>query len=344
MAVFGAPVAHEDDPERAVRAALAIRDAPLAACASRVNTGEAVVSLGCLVRTPERESRPATSSTTTFRIEEAADADTVLVGEATYRATQGAIEYGERRLLQAKGKADPSPSTKRSARRLELRATYEGPPLAPLVGRKEELSLVLDTLARAQRDRTVQLVTLVGVPGIGKSRLVWELQRALAGDPGLVTWRRGRCLPYGDGVSYWALGEMVKAQAGILESDNADTVQAKLGRAVRDLVDRPDERRTGSRATCAHSLALEAPASERREEAFTAWRRFFEALGERGPLVLVFEDLHWADVGLLDFLDHLADWATSCRSSSCARHGRSCSSVALAGAVARTLRRSRSRR
>ena len=91
-------------------------------------------------------------------------------------------------------------------------------------------------------------------------------------------------------------------------------------------------------------VALEAPASERREEAFTAWRRFFEALGSSVPLVLVFEDLHWADVGLLDFLDHLADWATLMPLSCSARHGRSCSSVALAGAVARTLRRSRSRR
>ena len=307
MAVFGAPVAHEDDPERAVRAALAIRDG-LSGVRVAVNTGEAVVSLAASSGAPEGIATGDVVNTT-FRIEEAADADTVLVGEETYRATKGAIEYGERRLLQAKGKTEPFPVYEALRASPELRAATDGPSLVPLVGRKGELGLVLDAIARARRDRTVQLVTLVGVPGIGKSRLVLELQRALAGEPGLVTWRRGRCLPYGDGVSYWALGEMIKAQAGMLESDTADSVHAKLGRAVRELVTDPTEA-AWVESHLRPLVALEAPAGERREESFTAWRRFFEALGERGPLVLVFEDLHWADVGLLDFLDHLADWAT----------------------------------
>ena len=307
MAVFGAPVAHEDDPERAVRAALAIRDG-LPGVRVAVNTGEAVVSLGASSGTPEAIATGDVVNTT-FRVEEAAEAGTVLVGEGTYRATQGAIEYGERRLLQAKGKTEPLAVYEALRAGPEVRRTPEGSPLAPLVGRKEELSLVLDTIARAKRDRTVQLVTLVGVPGIGKSRLVWELQRALAAETGLVTWRRGRCLPYGDGVSYWALGEMVKAQAGILESDSAVSVHAKLRRAVRELVTDPTEAEWVE-SYLRPLVALDAPASERREEAFAAWRRFFELLGELGPLVLVFEDLHWADEGLLDFLDHLADWAT----------------------------------
>ena len=168
--------------------------------------------------------------------------------------------------------------------------------------------MILDTLARARRDRTVHLVTLVGVPGIGKSRLVWELQRALADEPSLVTWRRGRCLPYGDGVTYWALGEMVKAQAGILETDDSQTAAAKLGRSARDVVG------TSADAGWIEShlrplLALEGDAGRERDEAFAAWRRYFEALAEPAPLVLVFEDLHWADEGLLDFIDHIADWA-----------------------------------
>ena len=142
--------------------------------------------------------------TTTFRIEEAADPASVLVGESTPLATRGAIEYGDRRVLQAKGKAHPVAVYEAHRAMTERRPAYDRLPLAPLVGRKEELALILDTLARARRDRTVQLVTLVGVPGIGKSRLVWELQRALADEPNLVTWRRGRCLPYGDGVTYWA--------------------------------------------------------------------------------------------------------------------------------------------
>jgi class 3 adenylate cyclase/tetratricopeptide (TPR) repeat protein len=306
MAVFGAPVAHEDDAERAVRAALAIRDA-IAGVKVAVNTGEAVVQLEAR---SGAEEGIATGDvvTTTFRIEEAAAPGSVLVGESTCHATRGAIEYGERKVLEAKGKAHPVVVYEAHRAITELRPAYGGPPLAPLVGRKEELALILDTLARARRDRTVQLVTLVGVPGIGKSRLVWELQRALADEPNLVTWRLGRCLPYGDGVTYWALGEMVKAQAGILETDDSQTAAAKLGRSSRDVVG------TTAEAAWIEShlrplLALEGDAGRKRDEAFAAWRRYFEALAEPGALVLVFEDLHWADEGLLDFIDHIADWA-----------------------------------
>jgi class 3 adenylate cyclase/tetratricopeptide (TPR) repeat protein len=310
MAVFGAPISHEDDPERAVRAALAIRDS-VPGVRVGVNTGEAVVQLGAASGAGEGIAT-GDVVTTTFRIEEGAQTDTVVVGESTYRATQGAVEYGERRLLHARGKAEPVAVYEAQRVTAELRPAYEGPPLAPLVGRKEELSLILDTLSRAKRDRTVQLVTLVGVPGIGKSRLVWELQRALTDDPGLVTWRRGRCLPYGDGVTFWALGEMVKAQAAVLETDDAPTAEGKLARAVRDLAADPREAEW-IEANLRPLLALgneDIPQFETRDEAFSAWRRFFELLGDWGPLVLVFEDLHWADDGLLDFIDHVADWAT----------------------------------
>jgi class 3 adenylate cyclase/tetratricopeptide (TPR) repeat protein len=307
MAVFGAPVAHEDDPERAVRAALAIRDG-ISGVRVAVNTGEAFVSLAATSGTSEGIATGDVVNTA-FRIEEAAEPRTVLVGESTYRATHDVIEYGERRLLQAKGKTEPLPVYEALRTTAELRPAHR-PPLAPLVGRKEELSLVLDTIARARRALTVQLVTLVGVPGIGKSRLVWELQRALADDPGLVTWRRGRCLPYGDGVTYWALGEMVKQQASILESDDSGTVEGKLTRAIADLV--PDRGDAAWLEGHVRTLLALEPAARgaSREEAFAAWRRLFEALAESGPLVLVFEDLHWADTGLLDFIDHLADWST----------------------------------
>jgi class 3 adenylate cyclase/tetratricopeptide (TPR) repeat protein len=307
MAVFGAPKAHEDDPERGVRAALAIRDA-IPGVKVAVNTGEAVVKTEAVSGSGEGIAI-GDVVTTTFRIEEAADAGTVLVGESTFRATQALVEYGERRVLQAKGKAEPVAIYEALRLRPDVRDSDAPGPLAPLIGRKEELSLILDTIARAKRDRTVHLVTLVGAPGIGKSRLVWELQRALSDDTGLVTWRRGRCLPYGDGVTFWALGEMVKAQTGILESDSADAVETKLRRGVHDLVADPKEA-TWVESHVRPLVALDAPQGERREEAFTAWRRFFEGLAEWGPLVLVFEDIHWADEGLMDFLDHLADWAT----------------------------------
>jgi predicted ATPase/class 3 adenylate cyclase len=308
MAVFGAPVAHEDDTERAVRAALAIRDA-LPGTRGAVHTGEAVVSLAAASGTGEGIATGDVVNTA-FRIEEAAEPGTVLVGEPTYRATQAIIEYGEPRRVQAKGKAEPLVVYEALRAKSELRPAFEGPSLAPLVGRKEELSLILDTLARARRDHALQLVTLVGVPGIGKSRLVWELERALDDDSGLVTWRRGRCLPYGDGVTYWALGEMVKAQAAILETDDAVTVERKLGGAVRAALSDPAEA-AWVESHLRRLLTFQPAAGAGRDETFAAWRRFFEALAEERPVVLVFEDLHWADDGLLDFIDHLADWAVA---------------------------------
>ena len=308
MAVFGAPVAREDDTERAVRAALAIRDA-LPGTRGAVHTGEAVVSLAAASGTGEGIATGDVVNTA-FRIEEAAEPGTVLVGEPTYRATQAIIEYGEPRLVQAKGKAEPLVVYEALRAPSELRPAFGGPSLAPLVGRKEELSLILDTLARARRDHALQLVTLVGVPGIGKSRLLWELERALDDDSGVVTWRRGRCLPYGDGVTYWALGEMLKAQAAILETDGAETVERKLDDAVRAALPDPAEA-AWVESHLRRLLTLEPAAGAGRDETFAAWRRFFEALAEERPLVLVVEDLHWADDGLLDFIDHLADWAVA---------------------------------
>jgi predicted ATPase len=160
-------------------------------------------------------------------------------------------------------------------------------------------------------ERAPQLVTLVGVPGIGKSRLLAELFAAVERSEDLVSWRQGRSLPYGDGVSYWALGEMVKAQAGVLETDEPAETEAKLRAAVDALV--PDE----ADAAWVHrhlrplaGLGAGDALGDSREESFAAWRRFFEALADVRPLVLVFEDLHWADEGLLDFVDYLVDWLT----------------------------------
>ena len=143
----------------------------------------------------------------------------------------------------------------------------------------------------------------MGVPGIGKSRLVYELSQAVDRDPELISWRQGRCLPYGDGVTFWALGEIVKAQAGILEADTAEVADAKLREAATD-----DWVRSHLRPLV--GLTVDSVGEgDRREEAFTAWRRFFEGIAAERPLTLVFEDLHWADENLLDFLDHLVDWA-----------------------------------
>jgi class 3 adenylate cyclase len=315
MAIFGAPVAHEDDPERAVRAAVAIRDWVLEAgdleVRIGVNTGEALVTLGA--RPVEGEGMAAGDVVNTAaRLQASAPVNGVLVGETTYRATDRAIEYRDAPPVQAKGKAEPVPVWEAVAARSRFGEDVPVHARTPLVGRQRELDVLADALARVRQKLEPQLVTLVGVPGIGKSRLVLELFRLVDADPELIWWRQGRSLPYGEGVTYWALGEIAKAQAGILETDPAEDVAEKLARAVADLVAEAAEAQwIESHLRPLVGLGGElAAGDDPRSEAFAAWRRFFEALAERNPLVLVFEDLQWADDGLLDFVDYLVDWAT----------------------------------
>jgi class 3 adenylate cyclase len=305
MAVFGAPLAHEDDPERALRAALAVRDWARAEEGLEVrigvNTGEALVKLGAR---PEAGEGMAAGDVvnTAARLQAAAPANGILVGEQTYWASRRAIDYREAGPVQAKGKAQPVPVWEAIQARAHI--AVERLHGAPLVGRGGELALLRGALDRARRERSAQLVTLVGVPGIGKSRLVYELSRIVDADPEIITWRQGRCPAYGDGVTFWALGEIVKAQAGILESDPPDEAERKLGEAVGD-------RWVESHLRPLVGLgAAEMGAPDARAEAFAAWRQFLETLAEERPFVLVFEDLHWADDNLLDFVDHLVDWAS----------------------------------
>ncbi|MFZ0343003.1 MAG: AAA family ATPase [Gaiellaceae bacterium] len=309
MALFGAPVAHEDDPERAVRAALAIRDWARdeddLQVRIAVNTGEALVLLGA--RPAGGEGMAAGDVVNTAaRLQAAAPVNGVLVGETTYRATRETIDYAEHEPVSAKGKAEPVPVWEALEARSRFGGDVEQRTLLPLVGRRRELDTMLAALDRARREREPQLVTLVGVPGIGKSRLVAELFATLRGDRELMYWRQGRSLPYGDGVSFWALVEMVKAQAGIRENDPEAEAEAKLFASVEALV--PEEERAW---VAEHMLPLLGLGSEaaRHGESFPAWRRYFERLAEQRPLVLVFEDLHWADDGLLDFVDHLVEWS-----------------------------------
>ena len=310
MALFGAPAAHEDDPERAVRAALAIRDwlrgEERFQVRLAVNTGEALVMLGA--RPAEGEGMAAGDVVNTAaRLQAAAPVNGILVGERTFRATRGVIEYRRAEPVQAKGKREPVPAW-------EALGAHDRPGVArtAMVGRGQELGVLRDALARARAKRSVQLVTVVGVPGIGKSRLLHELRQTAEADAEPVSWRLGRSLPYGEGVSLWALAEMVKVQAGILESDTAGQAEAKLAAMTTEVVPGAADADWVFR----HLGALVglggggAPFSgDRRGEAFAAWRYFFEALAESQPVVLVFEDLHWADEGLLDFVDYLVDWS-----------------------------------
>jgi class 3 adenylate cyclase/tetratricopeptide (TPR) repeat protein len=310
MALFGAPVAHEDDPERAVRAALAICEAIAREGDLRVRigitTGRTLVALGA--RPAEGEGMAyGDVVNTAARLQAAAAVGTILVDETTFRATERAISYREEPAVEAKGKAEPIHVWTALEARARFGTDVRQLGGGSLVGREPEMSLLIEMLSRVREEREPQLVSLIGVPGIGKSRLVWELFQHVDREPDIVTWRQGRSLPYGEGIALWALGEIVKAQAGILESDSREEAEAKLRRsvaeAVEEEVDWVEE----------HVLALIGGGADRgtdrRLEAFAAWRAFLEGLARRRPLVLVFEDLHWADDNLLDFVEYVAEWA-----------------------------------
>jgi class 3 adenylate cyclase/tetratricopeptide (TPR) repeat protein len=313
MAVFGAPVAHEDDAERAVRAGLRILEAigelndadPNRSLQVRVgvHTGEAVVALDAR---PELGEALVTGDVvnTASRLQGVAPVDGVAVSEQTYRATERVFDYEPLEPVTVKGKSEPLLIWQPLAARARFGADVTRTHATPLVGRDLERPLLIGTFERAAQQRSCQLVTVVGEPGVGKSRLCMELFAYVEERPGLVRWRQGRCLPYGEGISFWALGEVVKAECGILETDTPEEVSTKLEQAVA--VDTPDRAWLLARLAPLVGAGGE-PADQ--EESFAAWRSFCEGLAADGPAVLVFEDLHWADPALLAFLEHLADWA-----------------------------------
>jgi tetratricopeptide (TPR) repeat protein len=322
MAVFGAPVAHEDDAERAVRAALRILDAigelnesdPALELAVRaaVNSGEAVVALGAR---PEGGEGMVTGDVvnTASRLQAIAPVGGVVVGELTYHASHKVIEYEELDPVSLKGKAEPVPVWRAAGARSRFGVDVEQRASAPFVGREHDLALLKETYVRTLRESSLQLVTVAGEPGVGKTRLVNELRSFVDDQPEIVFWRQGRCLPYGEGITFWALGEIIKVQAGILESDSPDDAAEKLAVAVEAVVEDAFER-DWFNARLAPLVGAQvvdgSEAAERAESSFTAWRRFLEAIAAQRPLVLVVEDLHWADGALLEFVEHLADWAS----------------------------------
>ena len=319
MAVFGAPVAHEDDAERAVRAAIRImgsieemnEERPGLDLSVRigVNTGEAVVSLGAR---PEEGEGIVTGDVvnTAARLQAAAPANGVVVGQMTFRATRDWVEYEVLEPVMVKGKAEAVPLWRALSARSRFGIDVDQGSRTPFVGRDHEFALLTQTFARAVGEPSVQLVTIIGEPGVGKTRLLWEFRRHLDDRPDLVFWRQGRCLPYGEGVTYWALGEMVKAQAGVLESDPPEVVLGKLQTALA-AVSEDEAERDWLRGRLAPLVGVGGETQrESRDEAFTAWRRFLEAIAAHNPLVLVFEDLHWADGPLVEFVEHLVEWSS----------------------------------
>ncbi|MGE5225527.1 MAG: ATP-binding protein [Planctomycetaceae bacterium] len=316
LAVFGVPRSHEDDAERAVRAALemqavlselnhgfAAEGRPQLAMRIGVESGEVLVDQDRVSGTRDR-MLTGDAVNVAARLQSAAEPGHIFVGPATFAATKDVIEYRELAALELKGKAERVPAWQ--VLRVRAKQRGERPQLgieAALVGRDEELAVLKQTLQRVRNEGRPALVTVVGPAGVGKSRLVRELERYVEGLPETFYWRRGRCLAYGN-ASYSAVADAVKAQCEILEDDPTEVAVRKVGAAVEELF--------GDTAVAPQVCALVGAGeagSFTREELFDAWRRFVERMASRYPLTLVLEDIHWADTGLLDFIEHVADWA-----------------------------------
>jgi class 3 adenylate cyclase/tetratricopeptide (TPR) repeat protein len=309
MAVFGAPVAHSDDAERAVRAGMAVlegleelsraHDLDLAARAA-VNTGDAVVVVGS---GPEEALAIGDVVNTAARLQTSAPAGRLIVGEETFRATRHVISYELLEPVQAKGKTEPV------AAWLAERPVA-GPaerPIAgtPFVGRDRELELLGSLWARTVADRRPHLVTMLGPAGIGKSRLCQELTSFVSVDAGQVL--RGRCLPYGAQTGYQAFPQIIREASGIIESDSPDVARDKLQRAVEEVMPGGEAADTSRYLALLVGLDVGEGVEEPRLLLFAA-RRFVESTAAGRPTLLIFEDIHWAKTSELELLEYLATY------------------------------------
>jgi class 3 adenylate cyclase/tetratricopeptide (TPR) repeat protein len=313
MAVWGTPTATEDDAERAVRAALDLVAAVTALgdetgtsglrARAAVMTGEAAVTIGA-----EGEGMVAGDLVNTAsRIQGVAEPGQVLVGESTRRATEAAIVYEEAGFHELKGKVGLVPTWRAMRVVSGARGTLKSQGLeAPFVGRDRQLRLIKDLFHDCESGRRAHLISVTGIAGIGKSRLAWEFYKYFDGIAQLTYWHRGRCLSYGEGVTYWALADMVRMRARIVEEEEPESARAKLREIVTDtFADDADRRFVEPRL--AHLLGLEEGTGYERDDLFAAWRLFFETLTETYPVLMAFEDMQWADDSLLDFIEYLLD-------------------------------------
>jgi class 3 adenylate cyclase/tetratricopeptide (TPR) repeat protein len=317
LAVFGVPSIHEDDAERAVRAALEMQAAMVQLEASStgvpgglairigVETGEVLANIS---RAASERDLFVTGDAvnTAARLQQAAAPGSVVVGPAAYAATREVIDYEELPAAILKGKALPTAAWRALA--VKARRGGRRAPLgieAPIIGRDEELGLLKDTLRRTVAESRPHLVTVLGAAGVGKSRLTWELEKYLDGLPETYHWRKGRCLAYAQ-ASYSALADVVKADARIMDDHAPSTAVEALDERLAEL----GARDAGDIAEALRGvLALGPVPTWPREDLFDAWRRYLQSIGRLAPLVLVVEDIHWADEGLLDLLEYLGRWA-----------------------------------
>jgi class 3 adenylate cyclase/tetratricopeptide (TPR) repeat protein len=316
MAVWGTPTATEDDAERAVRAALDLVAAvtalgdevgePDLQARAGVLTGEAAVTVGA-----EGQGMVAGDLVNTAaRIQSAAQPGTVLVGDATRRAAESAVVFEDAGTHELKGKEGAAQLFHAlrvtSGRRGALKSTGLEP---PFIGRDRELRLVKELFHASAEERTAHLVSAMGIAGIGKSRLAWEFYKYFDGLVDNVYWHRGRCLAYGEGVTYWALADMVRMRARISEDDDDTTARAKLEATLDEHILDAQERRFVEPLLLGLLGIAEQQSSHERHDLFAGWRLFFERLANTYPTVLVFEDMQWADASLLDFVEYLLEWS-----------------------------------
>ncbi len=317
MAVWGAPVATEQDAERAVRAGLDLVAAVSAlgdelgveGLRARVGVlaGEAAVTIGAVGEGMVAGDLVNTAS----RIQGAAEPGTVLVGDSTRRATEAAVVYEPAGTFELRGKQHEL-ALWRAVRIVSgAQGSLRSERLeAPFVGRDRELRQIKELFHACADEGRAHVVSVTGIGGIGKSRLAWEFFKYIDGLAQEIFWHRGRCLAYGEGVAYWALADMVRMRCRIAEDEAPDAALAKL-RATLDEVATVPEERERLEPRLAQLLGLGEQSPGDRNDLFAAWRLFFERLAEIDPVILVFEDMQWADDSLLDFVEYLLDWSRS---------------------------------
>src|SRR5215208_3964376 len=315
MAVWGTPIATEDDAERAVRAALDLVTAVSALgdevgaselrARAGVLTGEAAVTIGA-----EGEGMVAGDLVNTAsRIQSTAPPGAVYVGDATRRATEQTIAYEDAGSHELEGKTGLFPLWQALRVISGARGSLKAQGLeAPFVGRDRELRLMKELFHGSADEASAHLASIIGIAGIGKSRLAWEFFKYIDGLPQVTYWHRGRCLSYGEGVTYWALADMVRMRCRIAEEEPAASALTKLQAVISEHILDEEERRFVE-PRVAHLLGLEDGPRYEREDLFGAWRVFFERLAAVNPVAMVFEDMQWADDSLLDFIDYLLEWS-----------------------------------
>jgi class 3 adenylate cyclase len=329
MAAFGVPTAHEDDPTRAVRAATRMLRRLDDVNASLAESHEVMLQIRIGVNTGEvlatTDPRPGEAMVTgdtvnvAARLQSAADPGTVVIGERTARGARGAFRMEALGPLELKGKTQPV-SAFLVVEEFEQASGRGVPGLhAPIVGRDSELELLRSIYGRAVAEARPNLITVYGDAGVGKSRLTREFLEWLAATDPPPRTMQGRCLPYGDGITYWPLAEILKSTASVLDTDPPDLALEKIAKASHDiLTDDVTADRARTTAALAYTVGVEDPAfgfgdmdpREVRVELHAAWRSFFSALGAARPTIVIVEDIHWADPALLDLLDELAEGVT----------------------------------